>query len=113
MKVFVHACLVVLFLGWSKLSFLFLGESGKTHVPFGLHEVDRASKGTNLFASFMMTLEEQFPNRQTPIALQAARRVLSLINGKSFQPKAFLLPSTITTIHANNQLSTWFLYRFK
>jgi hypothetical protein len=38
----------------------------------------------------MMTMEEQFPNRQTPIALQAARRVWPN-QWKSFQPKAFAI----------------------
>jgi len=74
MKVCVHALLSSSWVGVNFL-FFFWGDSGKTRVPFGLHEVDRASKGTNLFAGFMMTLEELFPNRQTPIALQDAKRV--------------------------------------
>jgi hypothetical protein len=75
MKVCVHALLSSSWVGVN-FSFPFFGglrqNSCSLWVAWGLIE---PPKGLTLFASFMMTLEEQFPNKQTPIALQDAKRV--------------------------------------
>jgi hypothetical protein len=67
-----------------------------------LHEVDdRASKGTNSFAGFMM---EQFIQTDKLQSLyKLPEEECSLINGKVFNQK--LLPSTITTILLCKQLT--------